>query len=87
MSTQEIKPGQRIRVVQEVERREGNWTHETVGTVLSVNAEPTGSWHARGRNDKVWLTRIRLQKADGEITTLVSDQHTRLEVLTDAPGA
>ena len=86
MSKQEIKPGQRIRVYQEVERREGSWTHETVGTVLSVKFEQTGSWHARGKNDKLWLTRIRLRKADGEITTIVSDQHTRLEVLADTPG-
>jgi len=86
MTKQEIEPGQRVRVYQEVERREGSWTHETVGTVLSVKSEPTGSWHARGKNGKLWLTRIRLRKADGEITTIVSDQHTRLEVLADTPS-
>ena len=87
MITQEIKPGQRVRVVQEVERREGSWTHETVGTVLSIDAEPTGSWHAHGRNDKLWLTRVRLRKTDGETTTLTCDQHTRLEVLGETPRA
>lgn len=86
MTKQEIKPGQRIRVYQEVERREGSWTHETVGTVLSVKSEQTGSWHVRGKNGKLWLTRIRLRKVDGEITTIVSDQHTRLEVLGDTPS-
>ncbi len=87
MTKHEIKPGQRIRVFKEVDRREGNWTHELSGTVLAVNAEETGSWHARGKNDKLWLTRIRLEKENGEITTIVADQHTRLELLDDTPPA
>jgi hypothetical protein len=87
MTKHEIRPGQRIRVSQEIERREGDWQHETVGTVLAVTAEPTGSWHAQGKHDKLWLTRVRLRKEDGEITTVVCDQYTRLEVLGDAPPA
>jgi hypothetical protein len=87
MTEQEIRPGQRIRVLQEIERREGNWTHETVGTVLAVAAEPTGSWHAQGKDNTLWLMRIRLEKDNGEITTIVSDQRTRLEVLGDLRSA
>jgi uncharacterized protein YwbE len=87
MAGQEIKPGQRIRVLQEIDRREGNWTHGLVGMVLSVRAEKTGSWHAHGKSGKLWLSRIRLQKEGGEITTIVVDQHTRLEVLSDAPSS
>ena len=83
MLKQQLKPGQRIRLFQEIDRREGNWTHEVVGTVLSVQSEPTGSWHAGGKNDKLWLNRIRLRKEDGEITSVVVDQHTRVEVLCD----
>lgn len=86
MAQQEIKAGQRIRVLQAIDRREGNWTHELVGTVLSVGAEKTGSWHAHGKDGKLWLNRIRLRKADGEITTVVIDQHTRVEVLPDSPS-
>ena len=87
MAEQQIEPGQRIRVFQEIDRREGNWTHETVGTVLSVKAEPTGSWHAHGKDTKLWLNRIRLQKEDGEITTIVVDQYTRWELLTERPSS
>jgi hypothetical protein len=87
MAKQDIKPGQRIRVFQEIERREGNWTHETAGTVLAVSAEPTGSWHARGKDDRLWLTRIRLRKDNGEVTTIVSDRYTRLEVLGETSSA
>lgn len=87
MTTQQLKPGQRIRVTQEIDRREGNWVHEVAGTVLAAQPEKTGSWHARGKDAKLWLQRIRLQKEDGEITTIVVDQHTRVEVLADQPAS
>jgi len=80
----EIKAGQRIRVLQEIERREGNWRHEVVGTVVATGPEETGSWYAHGKDGKLWLTRLRLRKDDGEITTVVVDRHTRVELL---PGA
>jgi hypothetical protein len=86
MAEHEIRPGQRIRVFQEIDRREGNWKHETIGTVLSVKAEQTGSWHASGKGGKLWLNRIRLRKDDGELTTIVVDQYTRLELLAEQPS-
>jgi len=86
MTEQQPKPGQRVRIFQEIDRREGNWTHELVGTVLTVQAEKTGSWHADGKDGKLWLNRVRLQKEDGEITTIVVDRYTRFEVLADAPA-
>ena len=87
MTKQEIKPGQRIRILQEIERREGNWNSETVGEVLAVEAQQTGSWHAHGKDNKLWLTRIRLRKDNGEITTVVCDPATRLEILSGAASA
>jgi type 1 glutamine amidotransferase len=83
MANSELKPGQRVRVVQEIDRREGNWQHEVVGKVVWARPEPTGSWFAHGKNDKLWLGRVRLEKEDGELTTIVVDQHTRLELLDD----
>jgi len=84
MIEQVVKPGMRVRIVQEIERREGNWIHEVVGVVLAAGPEPTGSWHAHGKLRKLWLNRIRLRKDDGEITTIVVDQHTRVELLDEA---
>lgn len=81
MQTLTLEPGTRIRVHQEIDRREGNWTHDVEGEVVWVRSEPTGSWHAHGKNDKLWLYRIRLRKPNGELTTLVVDQHTRIDVL------
>lgn len=78
-----LKTGQFIRVWQEIDRREGSWTNEVVGTVVDIKPEKTGSWHAHGKDDKLWLNRIRLRKPDGELTTLVIDQHTHVEVITN----
>jgi hypothetical protein len=80
-STQPLLPGQRVRIRQEIDRREGNWTADVVGTVLDVRPEKTGSWFAHGKDVRLWLNRVRLQKDDGEVTTLVIDPCTRYEIL------
>lgn len=76
-----LKAGQTIRVLQQVDRREGNWTNEVLGSVVEVRPEKTGSWYAHGKDDRLWLYRIRLRKADGELTTLSVDQFTRVELV------
>lgn len=58
---------------------------ETVGVVEAWEERPTGSWFAHGKNDKLWLTRLKLRKHDGEITLLVIDQHTMIAKLEAAP--
>lgn len=83
MSDSGPKPGQRIRIHQEIDRREGNWRHELEGTVVECFAQPTGSWFAHGAGTKLWLNRIRLRKDDGELTTVLIDQHTRYDVLSE----
>lgn len=82
-----IREGQRVRIFQEIERREGNWRNEVVGRVLSVRPEKTGSWFAHGKDDKLWLLRVRLQKDNGEQTTVNVDQFTRFEIIQQAPHA
>lgn len=77
----ELKPGLRVRIYQEIDRREGNWQNEVVGTVVEVTPQKTGSWNAHGRDDRLWLNRIRIRKADGEESLISVDQFTRCEVL------
>lgn len=66
----DVSPGMRIKVAQTIDRRTDSWTTEVVGTVLSVEPQPTGAWFAYGQDDKYWLVRIQLQKGDGEISLL-----------------
>jgi hypothetical protein len=79
--TAPLKPSQRVRVVQAVDTREGPWSTQVEGRVLSCAPEPTGSWYAHGKGDHLWLQRLRIQKADGEIVDLVLDENSAVTVL------
>lgn len=78
---EQLTPGRKIRVLQRVARREGAWNSEIVGEVVEARQEKTGSWYAHAKDDKLWLTRIRLRKTDGELTTITVDQNTQVELL------
>ena len=75
-------PGMRIKVTQRIDRREGPWDTEVVGTLISAEPEATGSWFAHGKRDKYWVVRLELQKEDGEITSVTLDQNTQITVLS-----
>ncbi len=70
--------GTPVRVIQEIRKREGVYHAEVVGIVDAWESRPTGSWYAHGKQDRYWLQRLRLKKADGEITWLVLDDATRI---------
>jgi len=80
-----IKPGARVRVEQSIHAGESagraEWTTRVEGTVLSCEAEPTSSWYAHGKDDRVWLLRLRLKKDDGEITALNLDEASVVTIL------
>ena len=76
-----LPAGKKIRVSQMIVGRNQRWITRAEGEVVSCEAEPTGSWYAHGKNDRLWLVRVRLRKADGEVTALVLDHNTQVEVL------
>ena len=80
-----LRPGARVRVTQQIAARDYAWTTDTLGTVLSYQQRPTGSWYAHSRDDKLWLDRLELRKDDGELTTLNLDEFSRVEIEQDAP--
>ena len=55
-----------------------------VGVVEAWEELPTGSWYAHGAKDKLWLTRLKLRKVDGELTLLVIDDSTSIAKLEAA---
>lgn len=77
-----LQPGTRVRITQTIVGRAGVWTTEVEGEVVSAKPEPTGSWFAHGKNDRLWLPRIRLKKPDGELTTVNLDPRSVVEVLS-----
>lgn len=76
-----VRPGQRVRIVQRIDRRGGDWSTTVEGVIRAIEPKATGSWFAHGKNDRYWLLRIELEKDDGEITSLILDTHTEVTLL------
>ena len=84
MDVEALKPGQRIRVQQMIERRDGDWRAAVEGVVHKVELAQTGSWYAHSKGNKFWLRRLWLQKDDGEISVLNLDKYTQIELVDAA---
>lgn len=65
-------------------RRDRATQTETFGTVEAWEELATGSWYAHGKNDRLWLRRLKLRKVDGEISLLVVDDSTSIAKLEPA---
>lgn len=76
----QLVPGATVEVVQQIPHRDRAWTQMVRGTIVAYEQRPTGSWYAHSRNDKLWLDRLVLRKADGEIMTLNLDDYSSLKV-------
>ncbi len=87
----EYRPGQRVRVTQQVVRadRPGGGTMATSfeGVITRAYQGKTGSWFAHSKDKKLWLDRLELQKDDGEMVVCNLDQNSNVEILKDAPAA
>lgn len=83
MASIELKPAQRVRIIQTIHTRQGDWRTEVEGEVVSFSSQPTGSWFAHGKHNRLWLPRLRLKRDDGEIVDLILDRDSRAEVLDD----
>lgn len=82
-----LRPSQRVRVLQTVHTREGDWQTGIEGVIVSVASKPTGSWFAHGKNDKLWLTRLRIRQDDGELVDFVLDRDSVVTILDDESAA
>lgn len=85
MQVENIHPGQRVGVTQQIPHRNGGWTTRVTGRVVKVEQRKTGSWFAHAKDDKLWLDRLTLCKDDGEIVVCILDRYTSVEILAEAP--
>ena len=76
----QLLPGAKVKVTQQIPARNRTWTNEVVGTILAYDQRPTGSWFAHSKGDKLWLDRLLIKKDDGELLTLNLDDYSRVEV-------
>jgi len=77
-------PGTPVCVSETTIRRDDSIETQVIGVVEAWEDMPTGSWFARGKDDRLWLKRLRLRKADGETTVLVVDDGTSIAKLEAA---
>jgi hypothetical protein len=76
----QLVPGAVVTVVQQIAARDYSWAGETTGTVVEYSQQETGSWFAHSKNDRLWLDRLTLRLADGEITTLNLDDYSVVRI-------
>ena len=84
---QKLVPGAKVKVIQQIAARNYSWSSEVAGTVMNFEQQETGSWYAHSKNDRLWLDRLTLKKADGEITTLNLDEFSVVKVESPAVSA
>jgi hypothetical protein len=85
-----LVPGAKVKVVQQIAHRirERAYADAVVGTVVEYGQKKTGSWFAHSKGDKLWLDRLKLRLENGELTTLVLDEYSHIEVEAEpAAGA
>ena len=76
----QLRPGARVRVTQQIAARHYALTSEVRGTVMEYQQKRTGSWYAHSKDDKLWLDRLLIKKDDGELITLNLDDYTRIQL-------
>ncbi|MDQ3440823.1 MAG: hypothetical protein M3478_10790 [Planctomycetota bacterium] len=82
----QLKPGARVKVTQQIAARDHTLTSEIRGTITAYEQKPTGSWFAHSKDDKLWLDRLTLRKDDGEMTTLNLDAASHVEIEDQGRG-
>jgi hypothetical protein len=82
-----LLPGARVKVTQQIAGRDYTWTTTVTGTITEYAQKETGSWYAHSRDDKLWLDRLTIRKDDGEMTTLILDKYSVVEVLSPPAAA
>ena len=76
----QLKPGARVKVTQQIAARDYTWTSDVRGTIVDFQQKQTGSWYAHSKDDKLWLDRLVIRKEDGEISMLNLDDYTYIEI-------
>ena len=77
-------PGTPVCVREVTRMRAEDLESEVIGVVEAWEDQPTGSWHAHGKDSKLWLRRLKLRKSDGEISLIVVDDQTYIAKLEAA---
>ena len=75
--------GTRVRVTQQTPLRDRTWSEVIEGEVMRCRQAKTGSWFAHAKDDQLWLDRMEIRLADGELAVLNLDQYSVVEILEE----
>lgn len=73
--------GSVVRVTKQLVHGEEASPFEVTGEILRMGQQKTGSWYAHSKDKKLWLDRLELKKADGEIVVVNLDDQSRVELI------
>ncbi|MER3416643.1 MAG: hypothetical protein C4297_10575 [Gemmataceae bacterium] len=82
---EELRPGQRVRIVHTIRVGKRQWQAEIVGTVRDVKVLVTGLTTERAQDDIFAVPAVHIVKDNGELSSIVPGPLTRIEVLDDLP--
>jgi len=81
----QLRPGQRIRITQTVRVGLDCWTTTVTGIFREAQVLVTGLATERAPDDIVSARTIHFIKDNGELSSIIVDERTRIEVLGPSP--
>lgn len=81
VSPQELKPGQRVRITQQVRVGRRHWPVVVEGQVRDVQVLVTGLATQRNPDDIVTVPTVHFIKDNKELSSIAVDENTQIEVL------
>lgn len=81
MNSQDLKPGQRVRITQQVRVGRRAWPVTVEGTLRDVQTLQTGLATERNFDDIVTTCTVHFIKDNKELSSVAVDEHTKIEVL------
>lgn len=74
-----LQTGRRVRITQQIPRQSGSQQTVVEGVILRAEQQKSGSWFAHSKDHKVWIDRVQLEKADGELAYVNLDNYSVIE--------
>ncbi len=81
MAAQAYGVGSLVRVTKRLVHGEEASAFGVEGEILRLGQQKTGSWYAHSQDKKLWLDRLEIKKADGEIVVMNLDDGTVVELI------
>ena len=73
--------GSLVRVTKQLMLGDGPSGFVVEGEIVRMGQQKTGSWFAHSKDKKLWLDRLELRKADGEVVVVNLDGGAVVEVI------